>query len=302
MKAVDKVSFTVRDGEVLGLAGESGCGKSTLVNSLILLKPPMFHAGGNAVFEGIDLMTADSKQMREIRFTKISIIPQYAMDALSPTKRLREIIRDLAKAHGMTDTGEVLERAKERLKLVNLSPKVLNMYPVEMSGGMRQRAVMVISTLMDPKLLLADEITSALDVSTQRVIIEMLKNFMARGLMRSMIFVTHDLATMYQIADRIAVMYAGKLVEIGKADDVIKDPAHPYTQALIKSLPKFGIRAREVRLKGIQGQPPDLLNPPKGCRFATRCPFATDHCRVEEPQLVSVGPGHTAACWLLAKR
>ncbi|NPA97015.1 MAG: ABC transporter ATP-binding protein [Crenarchaeota archaeon] len=303
VKAVDGVSFEVMEGEILGIAGESGCGKSTLIHSLILLKPPMKYAGGKALYSGVNLVAAPPSVMKRIRYREISIIPQYAMNAAPPAKRIRDLVRDLVRsADPDADIEEVFERARERLKLVNLSPRVLDMYPVELSGGMKQRTIMVVSTLLNPKLLLADEITSALDVSTQRVVLELLKDFRDRGIVRSVIFVTHDLASLYQIADRIVVMYAGKVVEIGSADKIIHDPLHPYTKALVSSLPRLGVHYRRQKLSGLAGHPPDLVNPPPGCRFAPRCRYAiAGLCNREEPPTVEVD-GRIVSCWIYAKR
>ncbi len=299
VKAVDGVSFDIREGEVFGIAGESGCGKSTLVHSLILRKPPMFHAGGKALFKGKDLMKLNEKEARKIRYTELSIIPQYAMNALNPTKKIKDIVWDLAKEHGHDDRNEVERLLRERLAMVKLSPKVADMYPVELSGGMRQRATMVVSTLLNPDLLIADEVTSALDVTTQRVVIELLHHFMEEGIVKSIIFVTHDLALLDKIADRTMILYAGKVAEIAPTEEMISNPAHPYTQLLLNSLPRMGVQYRKQKLRGIPGYPISLLNPPEGCRFYTRCPYVMDRCKDEEPPLVKVGKEHYAACHLL---
>ena len=299
VKAVDGVSFDVREGEVFGIAGESGCGKSTLVHSLILRKPPMFHAGGKALFKGKDLMGLSEEEARKIRYTELSIIPQYAMNALNPTKKIKDIVWDLAKEHGHEDRNEVERLLRERLAMVKLSPKVADMYPVELSGGMRQRATMVVSTLLNPDLLIADEVTSALDVTTQRVVIELLHHFMEEGIVKSIIFVTHDLALLDKIADRTMILYAGKVAEIAPTEEMISNPAHPYTKLLLDSLPKMGVQYKKQKLRGIPGYPISLLNPPKGCRFYTRCPYVMERCKDEEPPLVKVGEEHYAACHLL---
>ncbi len=299
VKAVDGVSFEVKEGEVFGIAGESGCGKSTLVHSLILRKPPMVHMGGKALFKGQDLMKLSEEEARRIRYTELSIIPQYAMNALNPTKKIKDIVWDLAKEHGYTARRKVEKLLRERLEMVKLSPKVADMYPVELSGGMRQRATMVVSTLLNPDLLIADEVTSALDVTTQRVVIELLNHFIKEEIVKSIIFVTHDLALLNKIADRVMIMYAGKVVEIGPTEEIITDPAHPYTKLLLNSLPRMGVQYKRQKLSGIPGYPISLLNPPKGCRFYTRCPYVVDKCPKEEPKLVKVGKGHYAACHLL---
>lgn len=295
VKAVDNVSFEVRDEELLGLAGESGCGKSTLGNGLILLKPPLNYFGGDVQLDGEKLPIDDFEKMNDFRFKKISIIPQYAMDALNPTKKLGTYVSDVLISKGI-EPESVWDRLIERLKYVNLSEKVLKMYPIELSGGMKQRAVMVISTLLNPSLLIADEITSALDVSTQKAVCLMIKGFKDDGIVKSMIFITHDLSVLYQIADRIMVMYAGKVAEIGRTRQLIENPAHPYTRMLLNSLPEVGVRYTEKLLTGIAGQPPQLLNPPTGCRFKERCPLRGKECD-EEPPKVQIEEDHVAYCW-----
>ncbi len=299
VKAVDGVSFKVKKEEVFGIAGESGCGKSTLVHSLILRKPPMEHAGGEALFKGKNLMKLSPEEARKIRYTQLSIIPQYAMNALNPTKKIKDIVWDLAREHGHTNRSEVEKLLRERLAMVKLTPKVADMYPVELSGGMRQRATMVVSTLLNPDLLIADEITSALDVTTQRVVIELLHHFMEEDIVKSIIFVTHDLALLDKIANRTMILYAGKTAELGPTEEIINNPTHPYTQLLLNALPRMGVQYKKQKLKGIPGYPISLLNPPKGCRFYTRCPYAMDRCKDEEPPLVKVGEEHYAACHLL---
>jgi len=179
---------------------------------------------------------------------------------------------------------------------VQLSPQVLGMYPIELSGGMKQRTVMVLSTLLNPSLLIADEITSALDVSTQKAVCEMLVEFRDRGFVQSTLIITHDISILYQIADTILVMYAGQLAEKAPTEVMFENPRHPYTKMLIASLPKVGVKYQEERLQGIPGAPPQLLNPPAGCRFRERCPVALGRC-VEEPPFLEVGPGHLVACW-----
>jgi peptide/nickel transport system ATP-binding protein len=193
---------------------------------------------------------------------------------------------------------EVLPELERRLKLVGLSEDILDRFPIELSGGMKQRVVMVLSSILDPSLLIADEVTSALDVTTQRAVAELLVEFRDRGFVKSMIVITHDLSVLYQIADTILVMYAGRLAEKAPADAIVETPTHPYTKLLLSSLPEVGIRYAEKRLKGIPGRPPSLLEPPPGCRFRMRCPLANGRC-AEDPPFVEIAPDRSAACWMV---
>jgi peptide/nickel transport system ATP-binding protein len=295
VRALDGVSFEIGDGEILGLAGESGCGKSTLAKSLVRLDARMRYVAGHVKLDDAELPIWDDAKMNRFRFAQVSIVPQYAMSALNPTRKVGAVAADLLAARGVA-YKDVLPELQRRLDLVGLSHDVLGMFPIELSGGMKQRAVMVISTLLDPSLLIADEVTSALDVSSQRALAGMLMEFRERGFVKSMIVVTHDLAVLYQIADTIMVMYAGRLAEKAPAETIVTRPRHPYTKALIGSLPKVGVRMEDERLQGIPGGPPSLLDPPTGCRFRSRCPLAHDRC-VEQPPLVQIEPGHHVACW-----
>jgi len=298
VRAVDGVTFGISDREIMGLAGESGCGKSSLGNSLVYLTGRMRYVGGRVELDGSELPIWDFEAMNEHRFKQISVIPQYAMSALNPTRKIGTMTSELLRSRGVSykRTADELVR---RLELVGLSDEVLRMYPIELSGGMKQRTVMVISTLLNPSLLIADEITSALDVSTQKAVATMLVEFRDRGFVNSTIVITHDISILYQVADTILVMYAGQLAEKAPSGVIIHSPKHPYTKLLISSLPEIGVRYEEKRLQGIPGVPPPLLDPPEGCRFRDRCPLASAKCS-RRPPFVEVAPGHHVACWEVA--
>ena len=295
VQALDGVSFGIADGEIMGLAGESGCGKSTLGNSLIRFDPRMRYVEGTVKLDGVSLPIADTRAMNRFRFGGVSIVPQYAMSAMNPTRKIGKMIGELLEARGI-DHRSKQAALEERLDMVGLSRDVLSRYPIELSGGMKQRMVMVLSTLLNPSLLIADEITSALDVSTQKAVAQTLVSFRDHDYVKSMMVITHDVSILYQVADTITIMYAGKLAEKAATDVVIHSPRHPYTQALIASLPEVGVRYAEERLKGIPGSPPQLLNPPTGCRFRARCPLAFEKC-LEDPPFVEIELGHSVACW-----
>jgi peptide/nickel transport system ATP-binding protein len=298
VKAVDGATFEIADGEIMGLAGESGCGKSTLGKSLIRFDARMRYVRGGVSLDGRELPIWDDSKMNAFRFKEVSIIPQYALSALNPTRRIGTTATDLLASRQVRIDG-VLPEFKRRLRLVGLPEDVLERFPIELSGGMKQRVVMVISSLLDPSLLIADEVTSALDVSTQRAVAELLVEFRDRGFVKSMIVITHDLSILAQVADTILVMYAGKLAEKAPAEAIVEAPRHPYTQLLLSSLPEVGVRYEDRRLSGIPGHPPSLLDPPRGCRFRARCPLAFARCE-EEPPFAALEPGHSAACWKAA--
>ena len=298
VKAVDGATFEIADGEIMGLAGESGCGRSTLGKSLVRMDARMRYVGGSVELDGRTLPIWDDAKMNAFRFKEISIIPQYALSALNPTRKIGHMAEELLSSRDV-HLDRVLPELRRRLDLVGLSESVLERFPIELSGGMKQRVVMVLSSLLDPSLLIADEVTSALDVSTQRAVSELLVEFRDRGFVKSMIVITHDLSVLYQIADTILVMYAGKLAEKAASDTIVDAPAHPYTRMLLSSLPEVGVRFAERRLTGIPGRPPSLLDPPGGCRFRARCPLAFDRCG-EEPPFAEVAPVHSAACWKAA--
>ncbi|MBN1428844.1 MAG: ABC transporter ATP-binding protein [Anaerolineae bacterium] len=295
VRALEDTTFQVADHEIMGLAGESGCGKTTLGHSLIILKPPMKYIKGHVALDEQELPIHDMKRMNPFRFKEISLIPQYAMNAMNPTRKIGKMTAELLGSRGV-NFDAIRTELMRRLDLVNLPDSVLDMYPIELSGGMKQRMVMVLSTLLNPSLLIADEITSALDVSTQKAVAEMLVEFRNREFVNSMIVVTHDMSILYQIADSIMIMYAGQLAEKASTDVIIHSPRHPYTKLLISSLPEVGVRYTETKLQGIPGKTPLLLDPPVGCRFRDRCPISFEKC-MEVPPFMEVEQDHYVACW-----
>lgn len=295
VQALESATFNIADGEIMGLAGESGCGKTTLGHSLVRLTAPMKHVRGQVTLDNEELPIWDMEKMDPFRFRKVSIIPQYAMNAMNPTRKIGKMTKELLESRNESFRA-MLPELKRRLELVQLSHDVLNMYPIELSGGMKQRMVMVISTLLNPSLLIADEITSALDVSTQKAVAQMLVGLRDQQIVNSMIVITHDLSILNEMADTILVMYAGQTAEKAPTAAIVHSPRHPYTRLLIGSLPEVGVRHAEKRLTGIPGSPPLLLRPPAGCRFRERCPVAYERC-LDVPPFVEVDSDHFVACW-----
>lgn len=299
VRAVDNVSLSIREGEVFGIVGESGCGKSTLASVISLTGGPTLKVkSGEMILEGQTLhLTEHLKAPRDWHGKMVALLPQRAMNSLNPTARIRDIIVDVVRAHYPEKRpAEAVELARERLQQLGLPVRVIDSYPHQLSGGMRQRTVAVISTLLNPKVLIADEPTSALDVSSQRQLLQLLEQLLKRGFITRIVFITHDLPMLSNIADRIAVMYAGEIAEIGDTQDIIERPKHPYTQALIGSTLDLDPALRNRTLEGISGAPPDLRYPPGGCRFHPRCPRVMDICSRETPPVVGDAE-RFAACW-----
>lgn len=298
VKAVDDITFDIKKGEVLGLAGESGCGKSSLGFTLMgMPTPPGKIVGGSIKIDGRELVGLPEDVLRkEIRWQKIAMIFQGAMNALNPVYTVGyQMIEPLLYHMGM-DREEALDKAQKYLELVGLAPDIVYRYPHELSGGMKQRVVIAMALLLEPELVIADEPTTALDVVVQAQIINLMKK-LKKELGISMMFITHDLSILAEISDRIAIMYAGKIVELGDSKKVYYEPAHPYTQKLLAAIPR--LHEDVERLEFIPGQPPNLITPPTGCRFHPRCPYAMEICREQIPELKEVDRDHYAACWLL---
>ena len=293
-KSVDGVSFEAYRNEVFSIAGESGCGKSTLVDGMLrLVKPPGYIPTGKSIFEGIDLLSLPENELNKIRWTKIAYVPQGAMNSLNPVIRIEEQMIDAILDHTDMKKEEAKKIIIPLLNEVGLPSEVARMYPHELSGGMKQRVIIAMAIALKPSLIIADEPTTALDVVVQKAILQLLRELRDKyGI--TVIMVSHDLAAHAQVADRMAIMYAGKMVEFGSVYDIFEKPLHPYTKALIASIPYPG----KKYVKGIPGLAPSPLNWPQGCRFHPRCPYATEKCKKVEPSMEEVQPGRFVACHL----
>jgi len=297
-KAVDGVTFDVRKKEVFGVAGESGCGKSTLVEGILrVIKPPGYIAGGKVIFNGMDLFGLSDKELREIRWKKLSYIPQGSMNSLNPVLKVKDQMIDAITAHTELSEDVAEKEIPKLLETVGLPKRVAEMYPHELSGGMKQRAIIAMATALKPDLVVADEPVTALDLVVQRGVLQAIAN-LRREYGASVLFIAHDMAVHAQLVDRLLIMYAGLIMEMGPVIDVFKDPLNPYTKLLIKSIPSID----KKRIEGIPGISPSPLNWPPGCRFHPRCPFAMDICKREIPQVKQVEKERFVACHLFGDK
>ena len=301
LHAVDGVSFKIEEGKSLGIAGESGCGKSTLALSLMgYYFGQLRYDGGSIIVDGKTITGRKPDDVRKnILGTDLAYIPQAAMNALNPTMKIIRFIEDVIHAHYPKKTNkEIYGMARDRFAILNLPEEVLQKYAVELSGGMKQRTVIAISTILSPKVLIADEPSSALDVTSQKMVIKMLHDLLHKGIIKSMLFITHELPLLYNVTDDIMIMYAGQIVESGSAREVVFDPVHPYSKGLMGSIivPEKG--TRDVKLTAIPGTPPNLKHPPKGCRFADRCRWAEPQCTMAAVPIVTFDDDREYRCRL----
>jgi peptide/nickel transport system ATP-binding protein len=293
-RAVENVSFTLKKGEKLGLAGESGCGKTTTALSIMKLLPPGGRIlKGEILLDNEDLVKKTDREMNSIRWKKISIVFQGAMNALNPVIRVGDQVTEAITEKEKMSKAEALQRARSLFELVGLDSSRVSDYPHEFSGGMRQRVMIAMALACNPSIVIADEPVTALDVVVQARILELIKE-LQKQLSLSVIMITHDLSVIAETCDRVAIMYAGKIAELGKATDIYKESWHPYTEALITAFPS--IAGSKRRFNSVPGDPPDLTSPPTGCRFHPRCPWQDAMCRDQDPEYREVGPDHYVAC------
>ena len=296
IKAVDGISFSLEQGEWMTVVGESGSGKSTLAYAIMrLVPPPGKITGGKIVFDGMNLLELDKEKLRKIRGKEIAMVFQDPMTSLDPLRRVGDQAAELFVEHEGLDMEEAKKRAEEAMRSVRLPQHVLNSYPHQLSGGQRQRVMIAMAMSLRPKLLIADEPTTALDVLVQEGIMELLNSMKEEG--TSILLITHDLSLAANWSDRIMVMYAGRLAELGNTEDLVERPLHPYTKGLLDSVPDLW---SDKEVKPIEGNPPDMRYPPPGCRFHPRCPMAMEICSKKEPPILSIDK-RIVSCWLMAK-
>lgn len=298
LRAVDRVTLSLFEGEFLAVVGESGSGKSTLASAILrLLAPPAVITGGEVIYDEVDLLDAPMEELRAVRWREIAMVFQSAMNALNPVITIGEQLLDVLFAHERLDPVEARERAVASLEDVELTASEMSAYPHQLSGGMRQRVAIAMALVLEPRVLVLDEPTTALDVIVQRSILERLA-FLRDERQMSALVISHDLAAMLEVCDRIAVLYAGRVVETISAARLRREGGrHPYTRGLLEAYPSLHGPRRFI--EGIPGQPPDLADPPSGCRFHPRCPFSERRCHREQPKLVPLAPKHRAACHCL---
>ncbi|SHN48868.1 peptide/nickel transport system ATP-binding protein [Fervidobacterium gondwanense DSM 13020] len=300
VKAVDEVSISFNQNEIYGIAGESGCGKSTLLKTLFdAVEPPLRVVDGDVLYidenKPVSIYKIQPSERRKFKWKFISYVPQGSMNVLNPVTKIMDTFEDFLKPHANGfKIGELRDNILQHIVELGLRKEILDAYPHQLSGGMRQRVTIALATILAPKIIVADEPTTALDVVTQRGVIQVLKDVQAKY-KNTIVLVTHDMGVHANMTDRIGIMYAGKIVEEGKTEEIFEKPLHPYTKFLIESLPQFGEKRKR---ESAPGSPPSLASLPSGCAFHTRCPFAMQQCRDSVPQLAEVERGQKVACWL----
>ncbi len=298
VSAVDKISFDIYKGEILGLVGESGCGKSTMGKALMrMIQPPGKITGGQIIFDGEDIMTYDDDQMRDFRGRRVSMIFQDPMTSLNPVQRVDEHVIEAIQVHEPeTKTETALKRAEKLIQKLGIRKNRMNSYPHQLSGGMRQRVMVGLGLVLNADLIVADEATTSLDVIVEAKLADQLRQI-REDFDVSLLVITHNIALVAELSDRVAVMYAGHVVEIADVEPIFDNPLHPYTKGLLDSIPNIKLDEKEVLYK-MPGEPPNLTHPPSGCRFHPRCPFAMPICSKYEPDFKEVTPGRQVKCWL----
>ncbi|MFN8439315.1 MAG: ABC transporter ATP-binding protein [Caldilineaceae bacterium] len=300
VKAVNEVDLAIKENEIYGIAGESGCGKSTLLKALAAaVELPLRVVGGKVYYriagKDVDVATLSDEEKRRLRLEYIAYVPQGSMSVLNPVTRIKDTYRDFIESHVSADMkAGAFELARAHLVELGLPSETLNAYPHQLSGGMRQRVTIALATLLKPSIIIGDEPTTALDVVVQRGVVQLLRDVQQK-LQNTIILVTHDMGVHANIADRIGIMYAGKIVEEASTEEIFGEPAHPYTRYLINSLPKFGDKSTR---ESVPGSPPSLANLPSGCPFHPRCPHVKEICKNEMPGFTLISKGHRVACWL----